>query len=83
MKQIFVKCACCDGNGTAPLSNPLSKTLSAIKQSHPCTATEIYKRLKAPKLDRSAVNQRVKKLMRLGFVKSQKSPRSLRVYWPV
>lgn len=83
MKQILVKCACCDGNGTAPLSNPLAKTLSAIKQSHPCTATEIYQRLKSPRLDRSAVNQRVKKLQRLGFVKSQKSPRSLRVYWPV
>lgn len=82
MKDLFVKCACCDGSGLTPLSRPLSKTLSAIKLG-PCTATDIYKRLKSPKLDRSAVNQRVKKLERLGYVKSKKSPRSLRVYWPV
>jgi predicted transcriptional regulator len=83
MKQIFVKCACCDGFGTAPLSKPLQATLSAILQSFPCTASEVYERFKNPKLDRSAANQRLKKLERIGFIKSKKVKRSLRVYWPV
>ncbi len=83
MKRIFVKCVRCNGHGKTPLSKPLAATLAAIKECDPCTATEIYERLKTPKLDRSAVNQRVKKLEKLKHVKSEKPPRRLRLYWAI
>ena len=82
MKELLISCACCNGKGKQPISKPLIETLHVIKWSHPCTASEIYQRLQMPKLDRSAVNQRVKKLLRLGLVTTRKDSGSLRVYAP-
>lgn len=82
MKQILVACACCNGKGKRELSQPLHDTLKVIHLKFPCTASEIYGRLKNPKLDRSTANKRIIKLKRLGFVKSGKAKRALRVYWP-
>lgn len=82
MKKISVKCPCCQGRGERTLSKPLLQTLKVIRWSHPCTTSEIFQRLQTPKLDRSAVNQRVKKLIKLGLVKATKEPGELRQYSP-
>lgn len=83
MKKISVKCPCCRGLGARNLSTPLMKTLKVIRQLYPCTTSEIFQRLQTPKLDRSAVNQRVKKLIKLGLVKAKKEPGLLRRFSPV
>jgi predicted transcriptional regulator len=82
MKQILVACVSCSGTGKTVLSPSLTKLLRIIQTGRACNASEIYQRLNRPGLGRSAVNQGLKRLTQLGFVKSRKSGRELRVYLP-
>ena len=83
MKREIIDCSACDGTGEVPLSEPMMQTLRAVHNLHPCTTSEIYTQLRDPDIHRSTINQRVKKLLALKLIKSEKIGRALRVYRPV
>jgi len=71
MKTPIVKCSSCCGKGLTKLAGPLLRTLKIIQANRNLTIPRIH-RLMAEDLHKSASNQRVKKLVKLGLVQKRK-----------
>lgn len=68
MKRPSVTCPTCKGHGNIQLSNQLSRCISAIKSLGQATVHQIHRRNRE-KVDITAINNRMRKLMALGFVR--------------
>ena len=79
VKIPIVKCYACNGTGTNSLTAPLLRTLNALNANGPLSIPDIYKTLQESNLHPSAINQRIKKLLKLGLVNG-KSERGVMIY---
>ena len=71
MKSPIVKCSACCGKGTIKLDGPLLRTLKVVTDNMNSTIPQIHV-IQGEELHKSATNQRVKKLVKLGLVKGKK-----------
>lgn len=70
MKIPIFKCSSCCGKGVSRLSGPLLRTFRTIQKFRSCTIPQIH-RIQGEELHKSASNQRVKKLVKLGLVQKR------------
>lgn len=79
MKPPLVTCPCCHGTGQAPMTQPLVETLAILTQ-RPISTADIYAAV--PGRDYfgiTAINNRLNKLQKMGFVASER--RGKEFFW--